>query len=129
MFRSDECNENRECLAPIDSENIDISSDPTGLVVKSDVNDHTGLQENWQRFEQSRIEIDEPIRVVNLGTEENPKNLKIGESLTEGLKEQMINLLGEYLDVFAWSYEDMPGLDPSIVVHQLPTWEDVKPKK
>ena len=103
MFRSNECNENRECLAPIDSENIDITSDPTGLVIESDVNDHTGLQENWQRFEQSRIEIDEPVRVVNLGTEENPKNLKVGESLTEELKEQMVTLLGEYLDVFTWS--------------------------
>ena len=64
-----------------------------------------------------------------MGTEENPKNLKVRESLTEELKEQMITLLGEHLDVFAWSYEDMPGLDPSIVVHQLPTQEDVKPKK
>ncbi|RVW15647.1 Transposon Ty3-G Gag-Pol polyprotein [Vitis vinifera] len=26
-----------------------------------------------------------------------------------------------YLDVFAWSYEDMPSLDPSIVQHHLPT--------
>ena len=129
MFRSNECNENRECLAPIDSENTDIISDSTGLVVEGDVNDHTGLQGNWQRFEQSRIEISEPVRVVNLGTEENPKNLKIGEGLTDELRERMTTLLGEYLDVFAWSYEDMPGLDPSIVVHQLPTREDVKPKK
>ena len=64
-----------------------------------------------------------------MGIEENPKNLNVRESLTEELKEQMITLLGEYLDVFAWSYENMPGLDPSIVVHQLPTREDVKPKK
>ena len=64
-----------------------------------------------------------------MGTEENPKNLKVGESLIEELKEQMITLLGEYLDVFAWSYEDMSGLDLSIVVHQLPTREDIKPKK
>ena len=49
--------------------------------------------------------------------------------MTEELKEQMIALLGEYLDVFTWSYEDMPGLNPSIVVHQLPTQEDIKPKK
>ena len=27
--------------------------------------------------------------------------------------------LRSYLDVFAWSYEDMPGLDPSIVQHHL----------
>ena len=33
---------------------------------------------------------------------------------------RLINLLRSYLDVFAWSYEDMLGLDPSIVQHHLP---------
>ncbi|KAL6333875.1 hypothetical protein AAG906_039285 [Vitis piasezkii] len=33
---------------------------------------------------------------------------------------ELIDLLRSYLDVFAWSYEDMPGLDPSIVQHHLP---------
>ena len=101
MLRSNECNENKECLAPIDSENVDITFGLTRLVVEGDVNDHTGLQENWQRFEQSQIEIDESVQVVNLGSKENPKNLKVRESLTEELKEQMITLLKEYLDVFA----------------------------
>ena len=95
MFRFDECNESQECLASIDSENIDITFDPTGLVVEGDVNDHTRLQENWHRFEQSQIEIDEPIKIINLGTEENPRNLKIGGNLTEESQEQMITLLSE----------------------------------
>ena len=29
----------------------------------------------------------------------------------------MIVLLGEYRDVFAWSYEDMKGLDPKFYQH------------
>ncbi|PKI35911.1 hypothetical protein CRG98_043699, partial [Punica granatum] len=33
---------------------------------------------------------------------------------------RMINFLKEYQEVFAWSYSDMPGLDPSIVEHFLP---------
>ena len=41
----------------------------------------------------------------------------------------LTTLLIEYLDVFAWSYDDMPNLDPSIVEHKLPTWEDIKPKR
>ncbi|PKI40464.1 hypothetical protein CRG98_039146, partial [Punica granatum] len=32
----------------------------------------------------------------------------------------MIDFLKEYQEVFAWSYADMPGLDPSIVKHFLP---------
>ncbi|PKI33213.1 hypothetical protein CRG98_046396 [Punica granatum] len=32
----------------------------------------------------------------------------------------MIDFLTEYQEIFAWSYADMPGLDPSIVKHFLP---------
>ena len=30
-------------------------------------------------------------------------------------------------DVFAWSYEEMPGIDPSILVHEIPTYSSAKP--
>ena len=32
----------------------------------------------------------------------------------------------EYADIFAWSYEDMDGLDVEIVVHNLPLNPDAK---
>ena len=38
-------------------------------------------------------------------------------------------MLCNYMEVFAWSYEDMPGLDTDIVVHLLPTKEDCSPVK
>ena len=33
-------------------------------------------------------------------------------------------MLHDYVEVFAWSYEDMPGLDTDIVVYHLSTKED-----
>ena len=30
-----------------------------------------------------------------------------------------MDFLKEQKDVFAWSHEDMPGIDPSIIVHRL----------
>ena len=33
------------------------------------------------------------------------------------------------MEVFAWSYEDMPRLDTDIVVHRFPTKEDCLPVK
>ena len=33
-------------------------------------------------------------------------------------------MLHEYVEIFAWSYEDMSGLDTDIVVHRLSTKED-----
>ena len=29
--------------------------------------------------------------------------------------------------MFAWSYEEMPRIDPSIVVHEIKTYPDAKP--
>ena len=40
-------------------------------------------------------------------------------------KEELIQLLRSYADVFAWSPDDMPGLDESLAMHSL----DVDPKK
>ena len=36
----------------------------------------------------------------------------------------MIDLLQEYSDVFAWSYQDMLDLDTNIVIHRLPLREE-----
>ena len=37
------------------------------------------------------------------------------------------DLFKEFHDVFAWSYEEMPGIDPKIVEHEITTYPDAKP--
>ena len=71
----------------------------------------------------------ESLEVINLGTEDEKKEVKIGSALEESVKKGLIELLHEYVDVFAWSYQDMPGLDTDIVVHRLPLKEDCPPVK
>ena len=71
----------------------------------------------------------EPLETVNLGSEENVKEVKIGALLSPQVKEQLISLLKEYVDVFAWSYQDMPGLDTDIVEHKLPLKPECPPVK
>ena len=99
------------------------------LDVKGDIDDHSEIHKSWQKFEQGRIKIAEPVEAINLGTKKNLRNLSIGGSLPGKERKELIGLLEEYLDVFTWSYNDMPGLDPSIVVHRLPIKEEVKPKR
>ena len=53
----------------------------------------------------------------------------MGANLEPSVKERLIQLLHEYVEVFSWSYEDMPGLDADIVVYRLPTKEDCPPVK
>ena len=44
-------------------------------------------------------------------------------------RDGLAQLLRSYLDVFAWSYEDMSGLDPSVVQHHLPLLPHARPVK
>jgi hypothetical protein len=36
-------------------------------------------------------------------------------------------LFQEFNDVFSWSHEEMPGIDPRIVEHEITTYPDAKP--
>jgi len=72
---------------------------------------------------------EEALKVINLGTEEGKKEIKIGASLDPVVKKRIIELLKEYVDIFAWSYRDMLGLDTDIVVHRLPLKPEYPPVK
>ena len=71
----------------------------------------------------------EPLEVINLGSEEDPREFKIGALLHPGVKRKLIELLKEYFDIFAWSYQDMPGQDTDIVEHHLPLKLEFPPIK
>jgi len=72
---------------------------------------------------------DEVVETINLGTEEDKKEVKIGTFMKGDRREELIDLLSNYKDVFAWSYQDMPGLDTSIVEHKLPLKPECPPVK
>ena len=71
----------------------------------------------------------EDVETIDFGIEDQPRKLKIGPPLSIDERDILIHLLKSYLDVFAWSYEDMPGLDPSIVQHHLPILPHARPVK
>ena len=64
-----------------------------------------------------------------MGDEKNPKPIFISDSLSPQEKEDLILLIREYIDVFAWNYEDMSGLDPQVAMHRLNIKPDAKPVK
>jgi ribonuclease HI len=73
--------------------------------------------------------IKEEIESVNIGTNDEPKMMQIGKNLTPFEKDEFIALLQEFQEVFAWSYEDMPGIDTDIVQHSIPTDPTFRPVK
>ena len=82
-----------------------------------------------QQEEKAILPHEELLEAINLGTEEDMKEVKVGANLKPNVKEHLVQLLNDYVEIFAWSYEDMPGLDTDIVVHHLPTREDYPPIK
>jgi hypothetical protein len=69
------------------------------------------------------------VETINLGTEEKKKEVKVRTTLEASVKERLVKLLQEYVDVFAWSYQDMPGLDTDIVEQKLPLQPECPPVK
>lgn len=55
----------------------------------------------------------EELEEVNLGAEPgNPKPIFISNQLSAQEREQLVELLKKYMDVFTWTYDEMPSLDP-----------------
>ncbi|KAK8694476.1 hypothetical protein V6N13_072027 [Hibiscus sabdariffa] len=69
----------------------------------------------------------EELETLILGTEEEKRKVKIGTTISADTRQNLIKLLQEYIDVFAWSYQDMPGLDEDIAMHRLPIKPECKP--
>ena len=67
--------------------------------------------------------------MINLGTEADKKEVKIDINLEYNVKSRFVQMLHDYMELFAWSYEAIPVLDTDIVVHRLPTKEDCPPIK
>ncbi|KAI5338030.1 hypothetical protein L3X38_017301 [Prunus dulcis] len=65
-----------------------------------------------------QVTVDE-LKQLNLGTNEDPRPIFVSALLNPSEEESYYQLLLEYKDVFAWTYKEMPGLDPKVAVHYL----------
>ena len=61
-----------------------------------------------ERLEEIILDNSKPDRITRIGTLASPK---VRQALTTFLKNNQ--------DVFAWSHDDMLGIDPSVIVHRL----------
>ena len=72
----------------------------------------------------------EPTEVLeDIPLEEgNPEKFTIiRTSMKEKTKQDLVQFLRKSIDVFAWSHEDMLGIDPSVITHRLNVHPSSKP--
>ena len=88
------------------------------------------LDLQWKKcFERRGLPTEDKVIQIDVGDQKQSKLIFISESLSPTKKDVLTSLIKEYIDVFAWSYEDMPGLDPQVVMNRLNIKPDAKPVK
>jgi len=70
---------------------------------------------------------DENIEDCNIGTEHEPKYIKLSKYIYVEKKQEYQQIFKEYMDVFAWKYEDLKTYDTNIIQHMIPLKLGSKP--
>jgi hypothetical protein len=75
-----------------------------------------------------RISAKEELEVIDLSSDPSiQRPVSISASLSASERTQLVALLKEYQDIFAWQYNEMPGIDPTLVAHSLNVEPGAKP--
>ena len=79
---------------------------------------------------EERMVVAEPIEVLeDIPLDENDpeRYTRVGASIERKTKQNLVQFLKKGVDVFAWSHEDMPGINPSVITHHLNIYPSSKP--
>ena len=71
----------------------------------------------------------DPLEKVDIRDGSVSRPTFINANLSAEYKADLIKLLKEYVDCFAWSYSEMPSLIRDLVEHRLPIKADFRPYK
>ncbi|CAL9019127.1 unnamed protein product [Prunus brigantina] len=70
----------------------------------------------------------EELETISLSDVQD-RQVRIGTSLSPSLRSEFISFLRANSEVFAWSYDDMPGISPDVISHKLSIYPSFKPVK
>jgi hypothetical protein len=71
----------------------------------------------------------DPLEEIDIGDGKTPRSTFVNKTLETDPRNEMIGLLKEYSDCFAWNYTEMPGLSREIIEHRLPIKSGFRPFK
>lgn len=119
----------------IDEEDIEGAVfDPEGIVNLKTNTIPKGMIELELIFDLDKLQVikshnveENACETVNLGNEEQVKNVFIGKACTSQEKEGILKNMKGFLDVIAWSYEDLKTYDTTIITHTIPLKPGSKP--
>ena len=68
----------------------------------------------------------EVLEDVLLKEDDLEKFTRIGTSMKEKAKKDLVQFLRKSIDVFTWSHDNMPRIDPSVITHRLNVYRSSK---
>ena len=74
----------------------------------------------------------EKLEEVFLDDSNHKRTTKIGTPASPTVRQELITFLRSNRDIFAWTHEDMPKIDPSVIIHRLnvsPSFPPIRQKK
>lgn len=74
----------------------------------SQMDSRKGRHEPTKALEEVVVSQDDPSRAV-----------KIRSNLSQAIRDGLVKSLQSHANIFAWSHEDMLGIDPGIACHKL----------
>ena len=72
-------------------------------------------------IEEKRVVV-EPTEVLeDISLDENnpERYTRVGTDLEQKIKKDLVCFLKKNINVFVWSHEDTPGIDPKVITHRL----------
>ena len=73
------------------------------------------------------VEPVEGLEEVTLDESRPGRTTRMGNLANPTVRQDLVNFLRKNQDIFVWSHEDMPGIDPSVIVHRLNVNPDSSP--
>jgi ribonuclease HI len=70
---------------------------------------------------------DVDVAECNIGTEEDPKFVKLSRSVSREKRVEYDKLLREFADVFFWTYEELRTYETSVIENKIPLKGEAKP--
>ena len=68
---------------------------------------------------RTMVEPMEELKEVFLDDSNHERTTKIGTLASPTIHQELMAFLRSNRDVFAWTHEDMPKIDPSVIIHRL----------
>uniref|UniRef100_A0A2N9J1F3 Uncharacterized protein n=1 Tax=Fagus sylvatica TaxID=28930 RepID=A0A2N9J1F3_FAGSY len=91
----------------------------------------SGGQNQTMSIEEQKVLVKPSGELATIELEDGrpERTTKIGADLPPKIRESLVQFLKDNKDVFAWSHEDMPGINPSVISHKLNVDPSLRPIK